>query len=62
VPEARREIVRWIADRLTVVTAAWLAAGLALSALVWLVCVGVVYALWLSIRGLRTAESSKDDR
>jgi undecaprenyl-diphosphatase len=32
-----------------------------LSALLWLVCVGVVYALWLSIRGLRAAESSKDD-
>ncbi|HJQ28783.1 MAG TPA: phosphatase PAP2 family protein [Rubrobacter sp.] len=32
-----------------------------LSALLWLVCVGGVYALWLSIRGLRAAESSRDD-
>ena len=32
-----------------------------LSALLWLVCVGAVYALWLSIRGLRAAESSRDD-
>jgi undecaprenyl-diphosphatase len=32
--EGRREIVRWVADRLTVVVAAWLAAGLALSAFV----------------------------
>ena len=31
-----------------------------LSALLWLVCVGGVYALWLSIRGLRAAESSRD--
>ena len=31
-----------------------------LSALLWLVCVGGVYALWLSVRGLRTAESSRD--
>src|SRR5919112_238348 len=27
-----------------------------LSALLWLVCVGGVYALWLSVRGLRAAE------
>jgi undecaprenyl-diphosphatase len=32
--EGRREIVRWVAHRLTVVAAAWLAAGLALSAFV----------------------------
>jgi undecaprenyl-diphosphatase len=32
--EGRREIVRWVADRLTVVAAAWLAAGLAFSAFV----------------------------
>src|SRR5919112_5746332 len=32
--ETRREIVRWVADRLTVVSAAWLAAGLASSAFV----------------------------
>jgi undecaprenyl-diphosphatase len=32
--EGRREIVRWVADRLTVVVAAWLAAGLAFSAFV----------------------------
>jgi len=32
-----------------------------LAALLWLVCVGGVYALWLSVRGLRTAESSSDD-
>jgi undecaprenyl-diphosphatase len=32
-----------------------------LSALLWLVCVGGVYTLWLSIRGLRAAESSRDD-
>ncbi|HEX2741061.1 MAG TPA: phosphatase PAP2 family protein [Rubrobacter sp.] len=32
-----------------------------LSALLWLVCVGAVYVLWLSIRGLRAAESSRDD-
>jgi undecaprenyl-diphosphatase len=31
-----------------------------LSALLWLVCVGGVYALWLSVRGLRTAESSRE--
>lgn len=32
-----------------------------LSALLWLVCVGGVYALWLSIRGLRAAESGGED-
>ena len=32
-----------------------------LSALLWLVCVGAVYMLWLSIRGLRAAESSRDE-
>src|SRR5215203_5096840 len=32
--EGRREMVRWIADRLTVVAAAWLAAGLAFSVFV----------------------------
>jgi undecaprenyl-diphosphatase len=31
-----------------------------LSALLWLVCVGGVYALWLSVRGLRAAESGSD--
>src|SRR5215212_7772412 len=31
-----------------------------LSALLWLVCVGSVYALWLPVRGLRTAESGHD--
>ena len=31
-----------------------------LSALLWLVCVGGVYALWLSVRGLRAAESDRD--
>jgi len=31
-----------------------------LAALLWLVCVGAVYALWLSVRGLRAAESSRD--
>jgi undecaprenyl-diphosphatase len=30
-----------------------------LSALLWLVCVGGVYALWLPVRGLRAAESSR---
>ena len=30
-----------------------------LAALLWLVCVGAVYALWLSVRGLRAAESSR---
>jgi undecaprenyl-diphosphatase len=32
-----------------------------LAALLWLLCVGGVYALWLSVRGLRTAESGSDD-
>src|SRR5918998_3051078 len=32
-----------------------------LAALLWLVCVGGVYALWLSIKGLRAAESSRDE-
>src|SRR5215203_1940446 len=32
-----------------------------LAALLWLVCVGCVYALWLSIRGLRAAESSRPE-
>jgi undecaprenyl-diphosphatase len=31
-----------------------------LSALFWLVCVGGVYALWLSVKGLRAAESDRD--
>jgi undecaprenyl-diphosphatase len=31
-----------------------------LSALLWLVCVGGVYVLWLSVRGLRAAESGRD--
>jgi undecaprenyl-diphosphatase len=31
-----------------------------LSALLWLVCVGGLYALWLSVRGLRAAESDRD--
>jgi undecaprenyl-diphosphatase len=31
-----------------------------LSALLWLVCVGGVYALWLSVRGLRAVESGRD--
>ena len=31
-----------------------------LSALLWLVCVGGVYALWLSVRGLRVAESDRE--
>jgi undecaprenyl-diphosphatase len=30
-----------------------------LAALLWLVCVSAVYALWLSVRGLRAAESSR---
>jgi undecaprenyl-diphosphatase len=30
-----------------------------LAALLWLVCVGAVYTLWLSVRGLRAAESSR---
>ncbi|MBA2533842.1 MAG: phosphatase PAP2 family protein, partial [Rubrobacter sp.] len=33
-----------------------------LAALLWLVCVGGVYALWLSVRGLRAAESERDGR
>ncbi len=32
-----------------------------LAALLWLVCVGGVYALWLSVRGLRAAESGRKD-
>src|SRR5215212_4223031 len=32
--ETRREIVRWVADRLTMIAAAWLAGGLAISAFV----------------------------
>jgi undecaprenyl-diphosphatase len=32
-----------------------------LAALLWLVCVGAVYALWLSVRSLRAAESSRGD-
>ena len=31
-----------------------------LAALLWLVCVGAVYAPWLSVRGLRAAESGHD--
>jgi undecaprenyl-diphosphatase len=31
-----------------------------LSALLWLVCVGGVYVLWLPVRGLRAAESDRD--
>jgi undecaprenyl-diphosphatase len=31
-----------------------------LAALLWLVCVGGVYALWISVRGLRAAESGHD--
>jgi len=33
-----------------------------LAAPLWVVCVGGVYALWLPIRGLRTAESGRKDR
>src|SRR5215217_6161419 len=33
-----------------------------LAALLWLVCVGAVYVLWLSVRSLRAAESSRGDR
>ena len=33
-----------------------------LAALLWLICVGAVYALWLSVRSLRAAESSRGDR
>ncbi len=32
-----------------------------LAALLWLVCVGAVYVLWLSVRSLRAAESSHGD-
>src|ERR671918_2352575 len=32
-----------------------------LAALLWLVCVGAVYALWLSVRSFRAAESSRGD-
>jgi len=32
-----------------------------LAALLWLVCVGAVYALWLSVRSLRAAESGHGD-
>ena len=32
-----------------------------LAALLWLFCVGILYALWLSIRGLRAAESRRGD-
>src|SRR5215211_898434 len=32
-----------------------------LAALLWLVCVGGVYALWLSVRGLRAAESGQKE-
>src|SRR5215203_5443178 len=32
-----------------------------LAALLWLVCVGAVYALWLSVRSLTAAESSRGD-
>ena len=31
-----------------------------LSALLWLVCVGGVYVLWLPIRGFRAAESGRE--
>jgi undecaprenyl-diphosphatase len=31
-----------------------------LAALLWLVCVGGIYALWLSVRGLGAAESDRD--
>src|SRR5919205_1128370 len=40
-PKGQREIVRWLADRLTVVAAAWLAAGLAFSAFVIWAFVGL---------------------
>jgi undecaprenyl-diphosphatase len=33
-----------------------------LAAPLWVVCVGAVYTLWISIRGLRAAESSREDR
>jgi undecaprenyl-diphosphatase len=32
-----------------------------LAAPLWVICVGGIYALWLSIRGLGAAESSRDD-
>jgi undecaprenyl-diphosphatase len=32
-----------------------------LAALLWLVCVGAVYALWLSVRSFRAAESSRGE-
>jgi undecaprenyl-diphosphatase len=32
-----------------------------LAALLWLVCVGAVYALWLSVQRLRAGESSRGD-
>jgi undecaprenyl-diphosphatase len=32
-----------------------------LAALFWVICVGAVYTLWLSIRRLRAAESRRDD-
>ncbi len=33
-----------------------------LAAPLWVVCVGVVYVVWLSVRGLRAAESGRTDR
>ena len=33
-----------------------------LAAPLWVVCVGVVYVVWLSVRGLRAAESRRKDR
>jgi undecaprenyl-diphosphatase len=33
-----------------------------LAAPLWVVCVGVVYVVWLSVRGLRTAETRRKDR
>ncbi len=33
-----------------------------LAAPLWVVCVGVVYVVWLSVRGLRAAESRREDR
>ena len=35
--EGRREIVRWVSDRLTMIAASWLAAGLALFCLRYLI-------------------------
>ena len=32
-----------------------------LAALLWLVCVGAVYALWLSVLSFRAAESSRGE-